>query len=720
MKLVTRPLALLMLLTLAACGGGSEDAATPPSGGTPGGGPGAPAATAPTISTQPAAQSVTAPAPATFSVTAAGTATLSYQWRSSSDGSSWTDIAGATGTSYDTGATTAAMDGRYFSVVVTNSAGSATSSSVKLTVTADTTPGGGTGTGPSGEFPHAANPMAIAVTPADEAIAVFDVASAANATVQVPGGAADVAVADGVTVTFGFPGDTFLEDQTLAVWKATLQGLAGQPLPFQSVAGAFVLDAADTAAPELQANNLVRITFTLTQQALDALGGQPVVFSAASDGTQLHLVPVFRNEDGSWSALVLTTAIDHLGLFGIATMSDAQAAAMADAWPSYGDFQLEAALAPVSYGQRRAGLVTQSVSPGARVRALARLGRTEAGASGDTWFADMTARLDAYYNDVVTPAMNAANAADADLMQFSEATRLLSIWERQRQLLGLEDERDAAVTPYIVGLLRRGLDKAMDDCRATPGAAATAQALGYVRQLALLGIETDTASTPVLEVCGGSKYKMSIDFNEVQTQEWVLAADSVETTAYRTEGKHNSTTTGRILVPQDGGIPTLESITLDVDSSVKNDCTEISRAWYCQDYTTAISAHDTGPEVRQCGQGFYVSYGVDRWNLDARGHFSTPQLYVRFQNSYGCGTSSFIVSTLATQVRTDRFGTTTSTSGESSTIDTTLWSGSVRLGTTSRIARSSKAITGQFVQPGSFDRSTARLTFTVTEVKGGN
>jgi hypothetical protein len=89
------------------------------------------AAVAPTITTQPASQTVTAGQTATFSVVATGTAPLSYQWQQNG-----VNIAGATSSSYTTPATTTAQSGTTFDVVVSNSAGSVTSTSATLTVNA--------------------------------------------------------------------------------------------------------------------------------------------------------------------------------------------------------------------------------------------------------------------------------------------------------------------------------------------------------------------------------------------------------------------------------------------------------------------------------------------------------------------------------------------------------------------------------------------------------
>jgi len=88
------------------------------------------AAVAPTITTQPTNQAVTAGQTATFSVAATGTAPLTYQW--SKNGA---NITGATSSSYTTPTTTSADDGSTFQVVVSNSAGSTPSSTVTLTVT---------------------------------------------------------------------------------------------------------------------------------------------------------------------------------------------------------------------------------------------------------------------------------------------------------------------------------------------------------------------------------------------------------------------------------------------------------------------------------------------------------------------------------------------------------------------------------------------------------
>jgi PKD repeat protein len=86
---------------------------------------------APSITSPPTDQSVIEGQAATFSVVAEGTEPLSYQWQR--DG---VDLAGATGPSYTTPATTLADDGAIFRVVVSNTVGSMTSVEATLTVTA--------------------------------------------------------------------------------------------------------------------------------------------------------------------------------------------------------------------------------------------------------------------------------------------------------------------------------------------------------------------------------------------------------------------------------------------------------------------------------------------------------------------------------------------------------------------------------------------------------
>jgi len=89
-----------------------------------------PTVSAPVITTQPASKTVTAGGSVTFSVVASGTAPLTYQWRFNG-----ANISGATSPSYTINNCQAANAGTY-SVIVSNSAGTATSANATLTVNA--------------------------------------------------------------------------------------------------------------------------------------------------------------------------------------------------------------------------------------------------------------------------------------------------------------------------------------------------------------------------------------------------------------------------------------------------------------------------------------------------------------------------------------------------------------------------------------------------------
>jgi alpha-tubulin suppressor-like RCC1 family protein len=93
------------------------------------------APTAPAISTQPSPYLLNPGATATFFVVASGTPTPGYQWYVSSDaGAHYNLIVGATSATYTTPTASSGDDGKRYRVVVTNSAGSLTSSSATLTV----------------------------------------------------------------------------------------------------------------------------------------------------------------------------------------------------------------------------------------------------------------------------------------------------------------------------------------------------------------------------------------------------------------------------------------------------------------------------------------------------------------------------------------------------------------------------------------------------------
>jgi hypothetical protein len=121
MNPLVRSCALLVCIALsvvlAGCGGSGAGPGTPP--------PPSP----PVVTSSPANQAVNLGQTATFSVSATGSAPLAYQWRRNA-----TAIAGAAAATYTTPSTVIGDHGVTFDVVVSNAAGSVTSSAATLTV----------------------------------------------------------------------------------------------------------------------------------------------------------------------------------------------------------------------------------------------------------------------------------------------------------------------------------------------------------------------------------------------------------------------------------------------------------------------------------------------------------------------------------------------------------------------------------------------------------
>ena len=97
------------------------------------------AVTTPSITAQPTGETVTEGSAAEFSVTASDAQT--YQWQQSTDnGSSWTDISGATSADYTTETTTTSMDGYQYRCVVKSASGGVSVISQAATLTVQAKP----------------------------------------------------------------------------------------------------------------------------------------------------------------------------------------------------------------------------------------------------------------------------------------------------------------------------------------------------------------------------------------------------------------------------------------------------------------------------------------------------------------------------------------------------------------------------------------------------
>ena len=89
----------------------------------------------PSITAQPMSQTVSVSSTATFSAYAVGPPSPTVQWQlSTNGGSSWSNIMGATSTSYTTPSTTSSMDQYQYRATFTNFAGSTATDAVTLTV----------------------------------------------------------------------------------------------------------------------------------------------------------------------------------------------------------------------------------------------------------------------------------------------------------------------------------------------------------------------------------------------------------------------------------------------------------------------------------------------------------------------------------------------------------------------------------------------------------
>ena len=128
LKLFATSVACVIGIVLTACGGGGGG------GGGDGGGVSTPPVETPpdpSITTQPASQTVAVGQTASFSVVATGTAPLRYQWKLND-----LDISGATFSSYATSDINKVGNDAVFTVVVSNGTGTVTSDKATLTVTA--------------------------------------------------------------------------------------------------------------------------------------------------------------------------------------------------------------------------------------------------------------------------------------------------------------------------------------------------------------------------------------------------------------------------------------------------------------------------------------------------------------------------------------------------------------------------------------------------------
>ena len=245
---------------------------------------------APTITTQPAAQTVAAGETATFSVTAAGTAPLIYQWQKNS-----TDISGATSSTYTTPATSITDNGALYSVVVFNGAGTVTSNQAALTVSA--APGApAIGTQPASQTVAAGQTASFSVTATGNGPLTYqwkkngtDISGATSSTYTTPvNSSADTGAMYAVNVSNG-AGTVTSSNATLTVSAAPGAPVIGTQPANQSVA------AGQTAKFSVTATGTGTLTYQWQKNGTDISGATSSTYTTpitviGDTGTQYSVV----------------------------------------------------------------------------------------------------------------------------------------------------------------------------------------------------------------------------------------------------------------------------------------------------------------------------------------------------------------------------------------------------------------------------------------------
>lgn len=228
----------------------------------------------PSITSQPAAQSVIAGQSASFTVGATGSGTLSYQWKKSG-----ANISGATASIY-TIATTTSSDAGSYSVVVSNGVGSVTSSAATLTVNPAPLPPSIT-TQPTSQAATAGQTASFSVVATGSGTLIYQWKK--NGTVLSGGTSATLTLSNVTSTDAGS-------------YSAVVTNLAGS---VTSVAANLTVSAAP-----------VPPSITTQPKAQSATVGQSVSFSVAATGTG----PLsYQWKKNGWDLGVASAAVATLG-----------------------------------------------------------------------------------------------------------------------------------------------------------------------------------------------------------------------------------------------------------------------------------------------------------------------------------------------------------------------------------------------------------------------
>ena len=246
----------------------------------------------PAITTQPLDQTVNSGSTATFSAAASGSPTPTVKWQVSSDGSTWSDISDATGTTLSFTASTSQSGNRYRAVFA-NARGTATTNAASLTVHA----------------PPTITTQPIDQTANDGQPVTFSAAASGS---PVPTAKWQQSP-DGGTTWSDVPGAA----STSLVFTATAS-LSGY---WYRAVFSNGLGTATSVAATLTVNTPPTITTQPIDQAVN--DGQQVIFSAAASGSPVPTVKWQESRDGgtTWNdvpgatstGLVFTAAAPQTG-----------------------------------------------------------------------------------------------------------------------------------------------------------------------------------------------------------------------------------------------------------------------------------------------------------------------------------------------------------------------------------------------------------------------
>ena len=307
---------------------------------------------APSISTQPAAQSAFVGDTVTFNVAATGNPAPTYQWQKAASA-----ISGATNSSYTTPNLTAADDGSLFTVIVSNSAGSVTSSSAKLSVSVK---------------PAAITTQPANITIADGASATFSVVAMGTAPIAYQWSKNRAPVSGATTSSYTFGPATIADSGTL--FSVTVSNSAAT---VTSTAAKVTVTA---AAP------------TITKQPSDATQfiGEQATFSVAADGTSpsyqwLKNSKNISGAKGPFYTTPILIASDDKDIYSVTVTNSAGSVPSAPATLHVGPFA-------TSYTTQKGKILNQYAWPGRSYAVLTKLSNLDPvsmrkilKAADDTW-----------------------------------------------------------------------------------------------------------------------------------------------------------------------------------------------------------------------------------------------------------------------------------------------------------------------------------------------